>query len=78
MRQLSSVTLDDLSLTYAMSGSKKYLLDDSVQVILREGSNYYATTLSQINSTDYTLKGWYDSMNCPAGGRIRIIVATAN
>ena len=37
---------------------------------------YYPTTLSAINSTDYSLVGWYDNQGASAGGRIRILVAT--
>ncbi|MFQ8758550.1 MAG: hypothetical protein ACLSAF_02815 [Intestinimonas sp.] len=64
-----------------MAGNQKYLLDENVQVLLKDAgssSGYYATTLSEINADDYSLVGWYDDMGCPAGGRIRIIVATAN
>ena len=50
-----------------------------MQVLLRDTSlsgGLYATTLDQINDEDYILKGWYDDQGFPAGGRIRIIVAT--
>ena len=50
-----------------------------MQVLLRDtnGSRgYYLTTLSEIDYSNYTLKGWYDDFGCSAGGRIRIIVAT--
>lgn len=79
MRQLSSVTVDQLSTLYATSGSKKYSLAEDVQVLLRDstGGGYYATTLSQINDSDYKLTGWYDSLGCSAGARIRILVAAA-
>ena len=80
IRQLDSVTLTQLSDLYAMADNQKYLLDDNVQVILRDpgsGGGYYVTTLSEINDSDYTLKGWYDDLGYSAGGRIRIIVATA-
>jgi hypothetical protein len=79
MRQLASVNLDQLGSLTAKSGSTTYSLDEQVQVLLRDDSSastYYATTLSQINTTDYTLKGWYDNLGYPAGGRIRIIIAT--
>jgi len=46
-------------------------------VLLKDASEqeYYATTLSQINASDYRLTGWYDPFGYPAGGRIRILVA---
>ena len=81
IQQLASAKLSQLSDLYAMAGNQKYLLDENVQVLLKDAgssSGYYATTLSEINADDYSLVGWYDDMGCPAGGRIRIIVATAN
>ena len=81
IQQLTSAKLTQLSDLYAMAGNQKYLLDENVQVLLKDAgssSGYYATTLSEINADDYSLVGWYDDMGCPAGGRIRIIVATAN
>ena len=78
MRQLSSVTLTELSQLYAMANNKQYTLAEDVQVILRGSgsSGYYATTLSEIDGENYSLKGWYDDMGCSAGGLIRLIVAT--
>lgn len=80
LRQLRSVSLTDLGVLSAASGNKTYTLDESVQVLLKSGGtadSYYFTTLSEINDQDYTLTGWYDDLGCPAGGRIRIIVAAA-
>lgn len=74
MKQLNSVKLSSLGSLDAMGDGKKYLLDENVQVILRSGG-YYPTTLSEINGEDYKLTGWYDALNCPAGGRIRMIIA---
>ena len=37
----------------------------------------YLTSLSQVNGEDYKLTGWYDDLGCSAGGRVRIIVASA-
>lgn len=80
MRQLSSVPLDSLGSLSAMSGNQEYLLSEDVIVLLRDESSsyrYYATTLSQINASDYKLTGWYDDLGFSAGGRIRLIVAEA-
>ncbi|MGE4275983.1 MAG: S-layer homology domain-containing protein [Lawsonibacter sp.] len=79
MKQLTSVTVTDLSTLYATTSDKKYSLAEDVQVLLKDssGRGYYATTLSAINLSDYTVKGWYDNLGCSAGGRIRILVATA-
>ena len=76
IRQLQKVALTQLSDRYAMAGNQKYLLDENVQVLLQGSSGCYATTLSAINAEDYSLRGWYDELGCPGGGRIRILVAT--
>ena len=76
--QLSSVSLDSLGSLSAMSGNQEYPLAENVQVLLRDGTgiySYYATTLSQIDTQNYDLTGWYDNLGCSAGGRIRVIVA---
>lgn len=75
IRQLQKVALTQLSDRYAMAGNQKYLLDENVQVLLQGSGGCYATTLSAINAEDYSLKGWYDELGCPGGGRIRILVA---
>ncbi len=80
MRQLTSATVTDLSALSATAGGKQYALAEDVQVLLTDSSGsrgYYATTLSAINLSDYTVKGWYDNLGCSAGGRIRILVAAA-
>lgn len=78
MRQLSSVNLTGLTSLTAMAGSSKYALAEDVMVLLRDSGQqgYYPTTLSAVNSTDYSLVGWYDNQGASAGGRIRILVAT--
>lgn len=78
IRQLTSVSLDSLSALSAMGSGKEYTLAENVQVLLRDSTGsraYYLTDLSQVNGEAYTLTGWYDSLGCSAGGRIRIIVA---
>ena len=76
--RLTSVNLTGLTSLTATAGSSKYALAEDVTVLLRDGSQqgYYPTTLSAVNSTDYTLVGWYDNQGASAGGRIRILVAT--
>ena len=78
MRQLSSVNLTGLTSLTATAGSSKYALAEDVTVLLRDSGQqgYYPTTLSAVNSTDYSLVGWYDNQGASAGGRIRILVAT--
>lgn len=78
MRQLSSVNLTGLTSLTATAGSSKYALAEDVTVLLRDSGQqgYYPTTLSAVNSTGYSLVGWYDNQGASAGGRIRILVAT--
>lgn len=78
IRQLESVEITQLDQLCAMAGNRRYQMDESVQVILRSTGTtrgYYATTLSEINTEDYTITGWYDDLGYSAGGRIRILVA---
>lgn len=78
MRQLVSVNLDGLSVLSAMGDGKEYKIAETVQVLLRDSTGsqgYYLTDLSQINSEEYKLTGWYDNLGYSAGGQIRIIVA---
>ena len=77
IKNISSATITDLGSVYATANAKKYRLADDVQVYLRSESSFYSTTLTGINTDDYTLTGWYDNFGCSAGGRIRVIIATA-
>lgn len=67
MRQLSSVNLTGLTSLTATAGSSKYALAEDVTVLLRDSGQqgYYPTTLSAVNSTDYSLVGWYDNQGAP-------------
>ena len=78
MVQLVPVNIDKLGAASAMSGSKRYELADDMQVYLWYKGQYYATTLSQVNAEDYHLIGWYDSLGCAAGGKIRVLIAVKN
>ncbi len=78
IRQLTPVNLDSLSALSAMGGGTEYKLAENVQVLLRDstsGQGYYRTDLSQVNSEDYKLTGWYDDLGYSAGGRIRMLIA---
>ena len=78
MVQLVPANIDKLGAASAMSGSKRYELADDMQVYLWYKGQYYATTLSQVNAEDYHLIGWYDSLGCAAGGKIRVLIAVKN
>ena len=79
IRQLTAVSLESLSALSAMGDGRAYPISETVQVLLQDSAGsqgYYLTSLSQINAADYKLTGWYDSLGCSAGGRIRVIIAT--
>ena len=78
MVQLVPANIDKLGAASAMSGSKRYELADDMQVYLWYKGQYYATTLSQVNAEAYHLIGWYDSLGCAAGGKIRVLIAVKN
>ena len=78
MVQLVPINIDKLGAASAMSGSKCYELADDMQVYLWYKGQYYATTLSQVNVEDYHLIGWYDSLGCAAGGKLRVLIAVKN
>ena len=82
MRQLSSVTLSSINGLTATGDGKEYHISEQVQVLLKDTTSssrsYYATSLSQINASEYDLVAWYDDLDYSAGEYIRIIVATPN
>ena len=78
MRQLTSVQVTGLNDLYATADNRTYRLAEDVQVILRGSGRdgYYVASLSEIDTEQYSIQGWYDNLGCSAGGRIRILVAT--
>lgn len=75
MRQLLPAVIDKVGAASVMSGGKKYETADDMQVYLWYKGTYYPTTLSQVNSEDYSLIGWYDASGSAAGGKIRVLIA---
>lgn len=75
IKNLSSVKLTELHDLYAKADNTRYELASNVQVLLKNGDAYYASTLSAINTKDYQLTGWYDNAGYSAGKQIRIIIA---
>lgn len=75
MRQLLPAVIDKVGAASVMSGGKKYETADDMQVYLWCKGTYYPTTLSQVNSEDYSLIGWYDANGSAAGGKIRVLIA---
>ena len=57
MQRMKSTELTGLSSSWAMASNQKYAVADDVQVYLRSNGSYYLTTLSAVNTEDYTLTG---------------------
>ena len=75
MIQLMPMKIDRVGAASVMSNGTRYETADDVQVYLWYKGQYYATKLSEVNSEDYYLTGWYDNFGCAAGKRVRVIVA---
>lgn len=75
MTQLMPVMVDQLGAAWAKSGEDRYKTADDMQVYLRYKGQYYPTTLAKVDAENYHLIGWYDSMGCAAGGKVRVLVA---
>ena len=75
MLQLSPVVIDKLGAGSVMSGKNRYETADDMQVYLWANGQYFATSLTKINTEDYKLVGWYDNFGCSGGHKIRILVA---
>ena len=75
MRQLLPVVVDQLGAASVRSGNTRYETADAMQVYLWYKGAYYATTLSQINTEEYNLIGWYDNNGSAAGKKIRVLIA---
>ena len=75
MIQLMPMKIDKVGAASVLSGSTRYEVADDAQVYLWYKGQYYATKLSEVNSDDYYLTGWYDNFGCAAGKRVRVIVA---
>ena len=75
MRQLLPVVVDQLGAASVRSGNTRYETADAMQVYLWYKGAYYATTLSQVNTEEYNLIGWYDNNGSAAGKKIRVLIA---
>ncbi|MCC8121997.1 MAG: S-layer homology domain-containing protein [Oscillospiraceae bacterium] len=78
LASLTKVNLDSYSGDQALSADNKtYAIAENVAVYLYQDRTYYYRSLSTIDSASYTLTGYYDKPSSE-GGRIRVIIATAN
>ena len=75
MVQLMPLKIDKVGAATVLSGDSRYEMADNMQVYLWYKGQYYATKLTEVNSDDYHLTGWYDNFGCAAGKRVRVIVA---
>ena len=74
MRNLTGVSINALAELSVTAGNQRYAISDGIQVYIRTGATYYLSTLSAINTDEYTLTGYYETIY-PAGGNIRLIIA---
>ena len=77
MKNTSYVKLVGVAANEARSDNKTFKISDDVQVYLKQDDEYYLTDLTSVNTEEYDLVGHFDNINAVAGGRIRIIIATA-
>ena len=75
IKNLTSVTLTSLNALYAQSGDNKYKLADNVSVYIYTNGSYSLSNVSSLlNTSGYSLYGYYDKSDS-YGGRIRVIIA---
>lgn len=75
MVQLTPYELTSLGAGCAETRIGTLPMADDVQVYLWYMGQYYYTTLASVNAEDHWLTGWVDPFGCPAGGRVRVVVA---
>jgi len=77
MKNLKSVPITSVNSLYAMSGTQKYLLSQTVQVYKKSDDTYQQINLSAVaNSDQYTLVACRDDFGYKAGGLVRVVIAT--
>ena len=75
IKNLQAVTLSEVGAAYAAAGNSRFAISENLQVYIRGGDmSYTLSKLSAVNTIDYTLTGYYETIY-PAGGQIRVIVA---
>ena len=73
MVQLMPMKIDQVGAASVMSNGKRFEMADDAQVYLWYKGQYYATKLTEVNSDDYYLTGWYDNFGCTAGKKVRVV-----
>ena len=78
IQNLTRVNLQSVQNTYATgSDGAKYTLAENTPVYISKDGSCSLSSLSAINTSDYTLSGYYDKPSS-SGGRLRLIIAYPN
>ena len=75
MKNLVSVPLVHFGTFSARSENQTYPLAENLQIYLKQDGKYYLTDRNAVSTETHTLTGFYDDLDCPAGGQIRVILA---
>jgi len=78
VQRINRVTLSDISTSQmtAVGDNKRFVISDNAQVYLNSNGSYVLTELSAVSDTSaFLVYGYYEN-EFPAGGQLRIIVAT--
>lgn len=78
MKQLASGEVVQMTEQVASVKNKQLKVDENVQVLIRDRyqtSVLQASTVSAVTNGKYDLTAWYDDFGCPAGGKVRVLVA---
>jgi len=77
MRNLAQLSLSSLDGLNATAAGASYPVAEDAQVYIARGGSYVAATIDSVRDTvAYSLTAYLDNLGNPAGGRIRILVAT--
>ncbi len=74
INEMNEVEIDEINGFTAYDNDTKYTVSENVDVILKDGTNYIATTLDAVETSNYNLTGYYDD----TGKQIRILIAEIN
>jgi hypothetical protein len=80
IKNLTEIAPSSIGADTLIAGGRTYELGDGVQVYIRSGTEYYyASGPEDVSDTSrYTLRAWYDELGAPAGGKVRVVLATEN
>ena len=77
MESMTSISLDSISGTTAISKGQSYPISNDVAVYEYRDMTYYLSSLGRVTGGGYTLTGYYDKAAAD-GGCVRVIVAQAD